>query len=194
VATARSRCFRADSGSRVSQHAADTVAAAAIVSISMFQLPPDFSRITPPTTGATNPARLPIIFIAAATVAVYAPPISTQASHEIGIVRSLAKLASPMATMAGTTDWMCVNATNKIAVERNPQNAIARRGNLAGASPEASEPKPPNNRAARQEQRRVRVTARGPQQIRRKPRDVKTPNVGEEKILHKQQQHLPRQQ
>jgi hypothetical protein len=43
------------------------------------------------------------MFIVAETVAMYAPPISTHVSHEIGMVTSLAKLASPITTIAGPT-------------------------------------------------------------------------------------------
>ena len=42
----------------------------------------------------------------AATVAQYEPPISTHASQEMGMVRSLNRLARPMHNMAIVTSWI----------------------------------------------------------------------------------------
>ena len=64
--------------------------------------------------------------MAAATVAVYGPPISTHVFHEIGIVKSLQKLAMPMQSMAGTTALTRVKTSNRIAVLRNPAKAMVR--------------------------------------------------------------------
>ena len=52
--------------------------------------------ILPPTCGATNPARLPIMFIEPETVPAYRPPTSIQVAHAPGITRSLKKLANAM--------------------------------------------------------------------------------------------------
>src|SRR5271165_6719806 len=95
-----------------------------------------------------EPARFPSIFIVAATVAVYGPPISTQAFQEMGIVRSLQKLASPMHIIAGSTAPIRVKANNRRAVPRKPQNAIERRGRRKGTNPLIRDPKPPNKRGS----------------------------------------------
>ena len=52
------------------------------------------------TIGETNPPRLPIMFIAPDTVPVNLPPMSMQAVHAPGIVRSLKKLAIAIAATA----------------------------------------------------------------------------------------------
>ena len=58
------------------------------------------SRIKPITSGATAAPMLPIMFILPESVPAYSAPTSMQVLQLPGIVRSLQKLADPMASMA----------------------------------------------------------------------------------------------
>src|ERR1700704_1924153 len=114
-----------------------------MVYITIAQLLLVFCRIIPNTTGATKPAKLPSMFMVEETVAVYCLPISTQVFQEIGMVRSLQKLASAISAMASVT--LCTPGMVKIrvAVGRNPSPATHLRGIEGGRKPETIEPRPP---------------------------------------------------
>src|ERR1700691_1149809 len=73
--------------------------------------------------GEAGAPKLPIIFIAADSVAPYLPPTSMQAPHEPGITRSLLKLASPIAIMAGTGLCMRVETIRRRLAPLNPTYA-----------------------------------------------------------------------
>src|SRR5258708_22938614 len=115
-----------------SQQAAETIAAAAMVYITIAQLLSVCWRMRPNTTGATKPAKFPSMFMVEDTVAVYCLPISTQVFQLIGMVRSLAKLASPISAIGSATSGTLGIMKIRTAVEGNPPNTTHLRGPGSG--------------------------------------------------------------
>src|ERR1700761_6707287 len=97
----------------------------------------------PNTTGATKPAKLPSMFMVEDTVAVYSLPISTQVFQEIGMVRSLQKLATPIRIMGKATPGTFGMMKIRMAVAKKPPTATHLRGIDMGRKPETMEPHPP---------------------------------------------------
>src|SRR5215472_5892918 len=114
-----------------------------MVYITMDQLLLVPCRIRPNTVGATNPAKLPSMFMVEETVAVYSLPISTQVFQEIGMVRSLVKLAIPISTMGSATPGMLAIMVIRMAVAKNPPTATHLRGIESGRNPDTMDPSPP---------------------------------------------------
>src|ERR1700677_5068140 len=99
--------------------------------------------MNPNTTGATKPAKLPSMFMVEDTVAVYSLPISTQVFQEIGMVRSLEKLATAISAMAPATLDTLGMMKIRIAVVKKPPMATHLRGIDRGRKPETMKPNPP---------------------------------------------------
>src|SRR5437868_13745114 len=97
----------------------------------------------PNTIGATKPAKFPSMFMVEETVAVYCLPISTQVFQEIGMVRSLDRLASAINSMAAVTFGTLGMMQIRMAVVKKPPIASSLRGIDSGRKPEIMEPKPP---------------------------------------------------
>src|SRR5678816_4729923 len=99
-----------------------------MVYITAAQLLSVSCKIMPNTTGATKPAKLPSMFMVEETVAVYCLPISTQVFQEIGMVRSLEKLASAISSMATVTSDTLGMMQIRMAVVKKPAIATSLRG------------------------------------------------------------------
>src|SRR5579862_3334118 len=94
------------------------------------------------------------MFIEPATVPAYLPPISMQEFQEQGIVRSFAKLATPIISIPSSGSSKRVEIHRNTAALKNPVTEISRRASvrfprrraiLGEARPHRSEPNPPNS-------------------------------------------------
>src|SRR3954466_2678457 len=103
-----------------------------MVYITIAQLLLVCCRMMPNTTGATNPAKLPSMFMVEATVAVYCLPISTQVFQEIGMVRSDEKRATAISRMAAVTSDTLGMMQISTAVVKKPRMATHLRGMDSG--------------------------------------------------------------
>src|SRR6202011_1797044 len=94
------------------------------------------------------------MFIVPESVPANFPPTSMQAPQDVGITRSLQKLANPMASIDHKGSCSCVESSTSTLAPAKPVIASVRRAtrrlpvlrvNHAEKNPQKSEPKPPKN-------------------------------------------------
>src|SRR4051812_41106929 len=81
----------------------------------------------PVTTGYSAPPKLPIIFMVPESVPANFPPISMQVPHDVGITRSLQKLAQPRASTTASGRCRKLARINKLPAPPKPVHASSLR-------------------------------------------------------------------